>query len=443
MSGVIEQPRYACALSAQQTVLAIPKAHPILHSGPGCSEKATGFLVNGGGFQGEGYSGGAHVSCTNSSQKEIIFGGEKKLRSTIEGALKVIDADLYVVLTGCTADIVGDDTIGIAKEYAEQGYPIVGTETAGFKGNGYYGFHQVVKQIIDQYVGNVKPNVRKGVVNVFSVVPYQDPNWQEDLIIIKDLLSKLGFEVNILFGVGSKGVSEWKDIPNAEFNILISPWVGKEIVKHLEKKYGTPYFSYPYLPVGAKQTSDFLRKLGEYAGIDTNKVEEVISEEEKVYYNYFESIAGFTESYREDLPYLYALVADSNYALGASDFLTEELGMIPQGIYITDDVKESLHEEIAGHLLSKNEIYKDRIFFEPDGGSVQKNIKEHFDDEKELSSDKVLLVGSTWERYLADATNNRYIPLSLPLTHSVVLNRSYAGYRGGINLIREITNLVF
>ena len=117
--------------------------------------------------------------------------------------------------------------------------------------------------------------------------------------------------------------------------------------------------------------------------------------------------------------------------------------MIPQGVYIVDDVKESYHEEIAGFLLDKNDIYKDRIHFEPDGGIVQRSIKEHIDDEKELDTDKVLILGSTWEKYFAERTNNNYIPLSLPLKQSVILNRSYAGYRGGINLLREIVNLVF
>jgi nitrogenase molybdenum-iron protein alpha/beta subunit len=39
----------------------------------------------------------------------MVYGGEKRLRSVIDGAFEVIDADLYVVLTGCTSDIVGDD----------------------------------------------------------------------------------------------------------------------------------------------------------------------------------------------------------------------------------------------------------------------------------------------------------------------------------------------
>ncbi|GHU53824.1 hypothetical protein AGMMS49975_12980 [Clostridia bacterium] len=36
MSGMIEQERYTCAIGALQSVVAIPRAVPILHSGPGC-----------------------------------------------------------------------------------------------------------------------------------------------------------------------------------------------------------------------------------------------------------------------------------------------------------------------------------------------------------------------------------------------------------------------
>ena len=185
MSTIIEQPRYSCAISAQQTVLAIPRAHPILHSGPGCSERSTYFNTTAGGTRGIGYTGGPHVSCTNSTQKEIVFGGIQKLRDTISGALKIIDADLYVVLTGCTSEIVGDDSVSTAAEFADKGYPVVGAETAGFKGNVYFGYKEVLSAIINQYVGDAKPEVRKGLVNVFSVVPYQNPFWQGDLQEIK------------------------------------------------------------------------------------------------------------------------------------------------------------------------------------------------------------------------------------------------------------------
>jgi nitrogenase molybdenum-iron protein beta chain len=58
---------------------------------------------------GESYAGGNTIPCTNAEEKDVVFGGEKKLDGLIEETFKVIDADLYVVITGCTAAIVGDD----------------------------------------------------------------------------------------------------------------------------------------------------------------------------------------------------------------------------------------------------------------------------------------------------------------------------------------------
>ena len=86
---LIEQPRYSCALGAQQTVVAIKRAVPIVHAGPGCSVKICGLIG-----QGEGYAGGSTIPCSNCSETEIVFGGVDKLRAVIDGALKVISGDL-------------------------------------------------------------------------------------------------------------------------------------------------------------------------------------------------------------------------------------------------------------------------------------------------------------------------------------------------------------
>jgi len=155
MSKIIEQPRFSCALGAQQTVVAIKRGVPILHSGPGCSNKISSLIG-----QGEGYAGGNTIPCTNATETDVVFGGEKKLKDVIEGAFKVIDADLYVVLTGCTSDIVGDDVGSVTTEYQEKDKPIVYVETGGFKSNNYVSHSTVVNAIIDQYVDKFKNNRR-------------------------------------------------------------------------------------------------------------------------------------------------------------------------------------------------------------------------------------------------------------------------------------------
>ncbi|NBL55003.1 hydrogenase, partial [Escherichia coli] len=147
------------------------------------------------------------------------------------------------VLTGCTSDIVGDDVGSVTSKYQEGDKPIVYVETGGFKSNNYVSHSEVVNAIIDQYVDKFKNSngVKKGLVNVFTTVPYQDPYWNGNLEEIKRVLEGIGLEVNILFGNESNGIEEWKTIPNAEFNIVASSWVGLNIAEHLKNKYKTPY----------------------------------------------------------------------------------------------------------------------------------------------------------------------------------------------------------
>jgi nitrogenase molybdenum-iron protein beta chain len=436
MSEFIEQPRFTCALAAQQTVLAIPGALPIVHAGPGCAMKIWQFASAQGGRQGEGYGGGIHIACTNSYEPDVVFGGEKKLRATIEGALKVLKGDLFAVLTGCTADIVGDDSVGVAKEFAERGIPIVGAETAGFKGTSYDGHEIIVEAILDQFLAETKPKVRRGLVNVFSVVPFQNPFWRGDLEIIKRLLESIGLAVNILFGYGSAGVSEWKDIPNAQFNLLISPWVGLKAVQFLKEKFDTPYFHYPVLPVGAQETSRFLREVGAFAGIPEETVEKAVKREKTRFYRYLTALIDFLSEFRNNLPAELYTVADSAYGIGITSFLINELGFDLKRLYLIDNPPENLRSFIVDTARSRE--IADLVTFETDGGLLQKDILTRLG-----GSHKALFLGSNWEKFLARKTDNYYAFISMPIPETVILNRSYLGYDGGLALAEEIYSSPF
>ena len=438
MSKILSQPRFTCALGAQQTVLAIPGAIPIIHAGPGCSIKVFDFAATGAGRQGEGYAGGNHVACTNTGESEVVFGGEDKLRSVIDGALKVLKGDLYVALSGCTAGIIGDDVEAVANEFARQGYPLVGVETAGFRGNNYFGHEAVVRGIIDQFVGDAEPAVRRGVVNVFSVVPFQDPYWRGDLEQLKTLLEKIGLTVNILFGVGSGGAEEWKSIPDAEFNLLVSPWVGLSTVEHLRQKYGTPYFHYPLLPVGAKETGKFLRAVGKYANIPGRTVEKVIAQEEKRYYDYFISIGDFIALYQNNLPYELYIAADSLYSVSIAKYLESEAGYIPKGIYAIDDPNEENSALVRKAAAENLPEYGDLLTIEADGELITEDIRQ-----KAGKSKRALLLGSDWEREIARETGNLFLYISNPINQKLIIQKTYAGYQGGLNLLEDIYSSLF
>jgi len=438
MPKLIEQPRFSCAVGAMQSVVAIKRGVPILHSGPGCASQIN-LLFS----QGEGYAGGSTIPCTNAEEKDVVFGGEKKLTDVIDGSFKVIDADLYVVLTGCTAAIVGDDVGSVVTEYQDEDKPIVYVETGGFKSNNYVSHSTVVNEIIDQYVDKYKNTngTKKGLVNLFATIPYQDPYWNGNLEELKRLLEAIGLEVNVLFGNESNGVEEWKTIPNAEFNILVNAWAGLDIVNHLEKKYKTPYFQFSYLPIGGIETSKFLRGVAECGNLDKEKVEAFIKHEEEKYYSHIERTADFMLEFRYGIPRRVYSIADATYVIGFNKFLLNELGIIPSKQFIIDDTPEKYQEGIKKQFENISE-YKSRIVeveFNPDAGSDAAKIEEDFNN----SPDKrTLILGSGWDKDLADRIKADLLIISVPVTYRLVLNCGYAGYAGGLRAIEDIYDRV-
>ncbi|TWH47531.1 nitrogenase component 1 [Sporomusa sp. KB1] len=433
MAKFIEQPRYSCALGAQQSVIGIKRAVPILHSGPGCGDKVSRLLG-----QGEGYAGGNTVPCTNASEAEIVFGGEGKLESVIDGAIKVIDADLYVVLTGCTSDIIGDDVGQVTGRYQAEDRPIVYAETGGFKSNNYVSHETVVKAIIDQYVDKFKTGTTpiKHLVNVFASIPYQDPFWNGNLEEIKRILEGIGLTVNILFGSASRGVDEWKTIPQAEFNIVISAWPGLGIAKHLEAKYGTPYIHFPYLPIGGVETTRFLRQVADFGGLDQELAAAFIKREEERFYTHIERMADFMLEFRYGLPRRFYTILDASYAIGFSKYLLNELGILPAKQFVIDDTPEEFQQAIREQFNAVSEFRSAQVDFLVDGGAVQEQIRS------EVRKTRALIVGSSWEKDLAREIGADLLIVSVPIAHRLILNCGYAGYNGGLRVVEDIYDRV-
>lgn len=429
MSNLIEQPRYSCALGAQQSVIAIKRAVPVLHSGPGCGDKINRLLG-----QGEGYAGGNTVPCTNASESEIVFGGEARLAGVIEGAFKVIDADLFVVLTGCTSDIIGDDVGQVTSTYQNQDKPIVYVETGGFKSNNYVSHETVVKAIIDQYVDKFKTGTAKinGLVNVFASIPYQDPFWNGNLEELKRILQGIGLTVNILFGSGSQGVEEWKTIPQAELNVIVNAWSGLGIVKHLQEKYGTPYTHFPYLPIGGVETSKFLRQVAEAAGLDNGSTGSFIQKEEERFYMHIERTADFMLEFRYGLPRKFYTILDASYAVGFAKYLLNELGIIPATQFIIDNTPEEFQSDIREQFENISSFRSAKVVFSADAGAIQEQIRQ------EENKQRSLLVGSGWDRDLAKDIGADLLIVSVPVAYRLILHCGYAGYNGGLRVIEDI-----
>lgn len=431
MTSIIEQPRHSCTLAGLQTAAAIYKTIPIVHGGPGCAFKIFGGQAFFNGFQGSGYAGGNAVVGTNTREIDVVFGGEKRLKEVIEGSLKVMDGELFVVMTGCTADLVGDDSEQIVSEFREQGVPIVHASTGGFKGNSYLGHEIVVRSIISQLLKPAE-KINSNLVNVWSVVPYQDTFWSGNLSGIKTLLEGIGLEVNVFFGHGSDGIREWEKISSAGLNIVVSPWTGLPIAKDLQKKFGTPYLHYPVFPIGAVESSKFLQEVGKAASVPQETVERYIQKQEAYFYHYIDRAADFFLEMRWDLPGKFINISDSFYSLGITRFLVNELSLIPGKQFITDDTPEEYREALISQFTNIKPKVSAEVVFSNDGGDIASQIKALTYDQPPL------ILGSSWDKDLSREMEGYHLAVSLPITDRLVLDRGYSGYKGGLRLIEDI-----
>ncbi len=422
----VDAPRTTCALGgALDLVNSIHRAVPIIHAGPGCGMALfTGNL--GHGYQYEGYACGYAMPSTNTLEKQVVFGGEDRLREQIKTTLEVIDADIYFVVSGCTVGLIGDDIKAVVSEFSGNDKPIIFAETPGFKGDTYKGYDITYKALIDQLTTPSKKK-KKGVVNLLGIVPLMDAFWQGNINEIVRLLERVGLKVN-LSGNGDT-LDKIKNASKAELNIVLSPYAGVAVAEHFKQKFGVPYLVYP-LPVGS-ETSNFLREVAKALQLDLEKVEKVIEDEENTFWKY---LTKFTEAHVFALSNKeFAVISDSNYAVGITKFLVNDLSLTPSLIAVTDQPDETLEEPIRKNISELDYELEPTILFEPDNYKIWELIKQ-----KKPS----ILFGNTNDKIEGKKNGISTFPLTFPLYDQVVLSKGYSGYRGAITLAEELSTLL-
>jgi nitrogenase molybdenum-iron protein beta chain len=429
-----EQQRVACAIGGIYTALGIERVLPVMHSGPGCQQNSGGVL---GRFNG-GQSGVSYpdsiIPSTNFCDKDVVFGATDRLRRLVKKCLEYYQADMFFLVDGCSSEIVGDDIEEVAEEFADAPVPVLYAKLPGFKGNNLWGHSQILNAIVDQYLKKLPKNkINAKQVNVFGIVPYFDSFWMATLEELEKLLRALGLEPNIIYGRG-KGVAALKKIPQAAFNLVLSPWTDLDIAEKLQTVFGTPYFHYPCLPVGPTETAKFIRALGDYAGLDKENSEEYIRQGEERYFFYVRNaIKVFSGG--AQTPKRFYINSSAAQALSLTRFLANDWGMTPQKVFITDDLPELHRNRITEELraIESDDADNFDIVFTKDGGLCDMEIKK-----EEFTFRKVCLFGTCWDQLTA---NNRQLPflsVSAPYGDAVIGNTTYLGYDGALVFIRDL-----
>lgn len=445
MASFIEKPRFTCPLGgALATVNALPKAVAILHSSQGCGGNSNGAILGAAGHLGSGYCGGASVPASSISEKQIVFGGVARLEEQLSTTAEIIDADLFVIITGCTAEIIGDDVLSVVRGYNEEGGdrpPVIFASGAGFKGNSYFGYDSVLQSLFRDYV--VKSDKKtKGKVNIWGVPPALDVFWEGNLLELRRVLEGIGLKVNTFF-TKQDTLSDLKNAAEAELNIVVSPVNGVAAAEVFKEVHGVDYLVTD-LPIGAKATESFLQTISKRLKLKQPLVDKFLSSEKEHYYHFFNRIS---DSYSDiDLQRYAVVIADTTYAVALTKFASKELGWLPKLVAITDTVEDDQKDQLKALFNDDLENPDETVAFETDTIQMQERLYERWPKPTGGKYDRpfspAFVIGSRLDSEFAENIKAGHLSVSYPISNRFVLNRGYAGYRGALHLTEDIFSVL-
>ena len=271
VAGAVSQ--RACVYCGARVVLnPITDAVHLVHGPIGCAAYTfdiRGSLSSGSEEYRNSYS-------TDLREKDIIFGGEKKLTSAIDEIVEAKQPKLIFVYSTCVVGVIGDDLQAVCKAAEKKyGIRVIPVQSSGFVGSksaGYKAAGDAILKILE-LDGNKKEE--KYGINFLG-----DFNLAGEMWIIKSYLEHIGVDIVSHFS-GDSDYEKIKNAPNAVLNVVQCAGSMTSLAKKMEDKYEIPFSKVSFFGLEDIRVSlrSIAYSLGDFDMI--TKVEEFIKLREK------------------------------------------------------------------------------------------------------------------------------------------------------------------
>ena len=196
---------------------------------------------------------------SNFQEKDIVFGGDKKLAKLIDEIESIFPLNRGIsVMSECPVGLIGDDIEAVAKrKSAEIGKVIAPVRCEGFRGVSQSLGHHIANDVMRDHI------VDKSADKPFDGTPYDvlivgDYNIGGDAWASRILIEEMGLRV-IGQWSGDASVAEVERGAKAKLNLIHCYRSMNYICWHMEEKYGIPWIEYNFF--GPSQIEKSLRAI--------------------------------------------------------------------------------------------------------------------------------------------------------------------------------------
>ncbi|HSM75854.1 MAG TPA: nitrogenase iron-molybdenum cofactor biosynthesis protein NifE [Desulfobacterales bacterium] len=246
LAGVVSQ--RACVFCGSRVVLyPIADALHLIHGPVGCA--AYTWDIRG------ALSSGPELHrlsfTTDLREKDVIFGGEKKLQRALTELIDAYQPKAAFVYATCIVGIIGDDVAAVCRQVArEKRIPVLPVHSEGFKGtkkDGYKAACDALFQLVGQGpVDQISPCS----INILGEFNIGGEAW-----MIKSYYERMGVVV-VATMTGDGRVDAIRRSHGAALNVVQCSGAMTTLAEMMQERYGIPYIRASYF--GLEDTSKAL-----------------------------------------------------------------------------------------------------------------------------------------------------------------------------------------
>ena len=223
----------ACVFCGSRVVLyPIADALHVVHGPIGCAAYTWDIR----GAQSSGPQLHRNSFSTDLQEKDVIFGGEKKLAAALRELIAACKPKAAFVYSTCITGIIGDDVEAVCKELsAETRIPVIPVESPGFSGTKKDGYRAACDALWQLVGTGDTAGISKHSINLLGEFNIAGETW-----MMKDYFKRLGIEV-VSCITGDGRVDELRRCHGAKLNLVQCSGSMLHLAKRLEADYGIPF----------------------------------------------------------------------------------------------------------------------------------------------------------------------------------------------------------
>ncbi|KZX15958.1 nitrogenase iron-molybdenum cofactor biosynthesis protein NifN [Methanobrevibacter filiformis] len=424
--AVVNPTRMCQPMGAVQAMMGVKGAMPLIHGSQGCATYMRFQLIR-------HFREPIEVASTSLSEKTVIYGGEPNLLKALKNISEKQNPEMICVMSSCLTDTIGDDIGGIIRKFEDANIGLdipemIPIPTPSYAGSHIEGYDKAILALVEHFgrisTSNNKINLIMG--NMSPANNQEVKNLMNDLgakaIILTDVSETLDGPLNeSTLELHQEGTSlkEIEDTPNSIATISLSKHADSA-GKYLKEHFNVESISGP-LPVGIKNTDEFVMNVCDLIGVDVpKKVERDRGRLQDAL------VDAHAYNYRKKV----AIYGDPDTVIAIAHMISE-MGMIPK-ILCTGIKSERFIEDIKE--LSRDINFNPIILADKDIYDLEQTLNNHSVD---------LLIGNAYGASLANKFNIPLFRIGFPIFDRIGSQRiTFVGYTGGIRFVDALTNMI-